>query len=290
MSALVALVAAAVFGIAVAVQQHEAARAEVKATLRPGLLMRLARRPIWLLGLVGDIGGFGLQTWALAIGSVVVVQPVMSTNLVFALVGSALLARRRLRRRQLCAIAGTVGGLVVFLVVASPTAHSEASASGWAWVALACLASGLVAAALWTGWHAPGPRQAAAFGVAAGLAEACMAVIAKSFGDDLARGIGVTARSWTPEALVGVGLVTLLLVQTAYQVGLPVVTLPVTAVVEPVAAAAFGVTLFRERLALSGLRGPCVLLAAVVMGTSLVALARGGFEAEQPRPAEEAAT
>ena len=289
MSALVALVAAAVFGIAVAVQQHEAARAEVKATLRPGLLMRLARRPIWLLGLVGDVGGFGLQTWALAIGSVVVVQPVMSTNLVFALVGSALLARRRLRRRQLCAIAGTVGGLVI-LVVASPTAHSEASASGWAWVALACLASGLVAAALWTGWHAPGPRQAAAFGVAAGLAEACMAVIAKSVGDDLARGIGVTARSWTPEALVGVGLVTLLLVQTAYQVGLPVVTLPVTAVVEPVAAAAFGVMLFHERLALSGFRGPCVFLAAVVMGTSLVALARGGFEAEQPRPVEEAAT
>ena len=48
MSALVALVAAAVFGIAVAVQQHEAARAEVKATLRPGLLMRLARRPMRL--------------------------------------------------------------------------------------------------------------------------------------------------------------------------------------------------------------------------------------------------
>jgi drug/metabolite transporter (DMT)-like permease len=282
-SVVLALLAAVVFGTAAAVQQHEAARTEVRATLRPGLLLRLARRPIWLLGLGGDIGGFGLQTWALTVGSIVVVQPILSTNLLIALAASSLLARRPLRRRQVFAMAGTVGGLVVFLLISAPTAQSTAVASGSAWAALALVVGAVGGASLVVGWSAVGATRAAAFAAAAGLAEACMVVLAKAFGDEVAQGPWVAARSWTPPVLVAMGLLTLLLVQTSYQVGLPVVTLPIAAVVEPVVASLIGIALFDERLDLHGYRGPLVLGAATALAGSLVVLARSEVGDHPPR-------
>ena len=50
-----------------------------------GLLRRLVRSPTWWAGSVGDVGGFVAQAAALGFGSLLLVQPLVVTTLLFAL-------------------------------------------------------------------------------------------------------------------------------------------------------------------------------------------------------------
>ena len=81
-----ALLSAFVFGSGVVLQQRVAWDVPAEHAARPGLLIRLVRRPLWLLGMGADVIGFGLQAAALHSGSLVVVQPLIATSLVFTLV------------------------------------------------------------------------------------------------------------------------------------------------------------------------------------------------------------
>jgi hypothetical protein len=194
--------------------------------------------------------------------------------LLFALVLTALLARGRLSGGQWRAAAAVVIGLVVFLVAARPVARSRAvaSASGW-WAAVAGIA-GLMALALSLGRSTTGRRRGLAFGVAAGVAEGLMAVIAKAFGERIGDGVAAAVRSWEPYAVVGCGLLTLVVVQSAYQVGLPMSVLPVHAVVEPLVGVGIGIALFGERLQPGGARAPLVVASVGMVIAGLIALAR----------------
>jgi hypothetical protein len=276
MALLLALVAAVVYGGATALQQHAAGEAPADLSLRPGLLSRLARRPMWLAGLVGDVVGFGLQTAALAAGSLVLVQPALSTNLLFGLVTAAALARTPLTRAQVRAAVAVVVGLAVFLVVAHPTTHSHARVSAGAWIGLLVVVGGLVAMGVAVGTTATGPRRGVAMALAASAAEALMALLAKAFGERFGQGVPALVRSWPPYAVIGGGLATLLLVQSAYQVGLPMLVLPVHAVGEPLLGVAIGLGLLGEHVHVGAWRGPVVLLALSLLAAGLVTLSRAG--------------
>jgi hypothetical protein len=175
---------------------------------------------------------------------------------------------------QWTAAVGCVAGLVVFLLVAQPTGHSDAVAGAGSWalaVGVPAVVAGLLIVA---GWGARPTRKAVLFGFAAGVAEAVMAILAKAFGDRLAHGAAGTFRSWEPYVLIVSGVVTLLVVQTSYGVGLPTITLPVNTIAEPLTATSIGVGLFGERLHVGGPGALVVAIALAVMGWSLVSLAR----------------
>lgn len=282
MTVLLAALAAVVYGMAVAAQHHEAASIDPAHSLRPRLLLGLAVRPLWLLGLVGDLGGFALQTTALTVGSVVVVQPILTLSLVVSLLIGVRLDGSVLQRRDWAAVAGTLVGLAVFLVVARPSSHSDAVASTARWL----LTLGAVAlpamCALALGRAMAGPRRGMCFAVAAACAEAVMAVLAKAFGDRLGHGVWRTFTSWQPYAVVGCGVIILVLVQSAYQVGEATATLPVLTVTEPIVAIALGAVLFGERVDLTGGRAPIVVLAIALMGGSLAVIASRRFSARAP--------
>ena len=271
---LLSLLSAAVFGTSVAIQHHEAKEIDPALSLRPGLLASLARRPLWLVGLVGDIGGFALQTVALTFGSLVVVQPMLTLALVVALAVGAWLSRRRLAGWEWRAVAGVVLGVVVFYAAAMPTTDSDAVAPMRGWVTTTAVVGVVIALALLGGRRAGHPSRAVLFAVAAGCAEAMMAVMSKAFGDSLGRGIGHTFTSWEPYALVIGGIVTLLLVQSAFQLGRSTVTLPVLTVSEPLVSIAIGIGLFGERIHLGIGRVLLTVGAVLVVLRSLVILAR----------------
>ena len=54
--------------------------------------------------------------------------------------------------------------------------------------------------------------------------------------------------SWVPYALCAAGLTAMLLTQTAYQTGLPKVSLPIITVADPLVSCGIGVALFGEAL------------------------------------------
>src|SRR5205823_13168937 len=76
--------------------------------------------PMWIIGILADVAGFGLQFVALDRGSLVLVQPLLVSGLLFALPFGAALTHRRLTASEWLGSAATVAGLALFLVVASP--------------------------------------------------------------------------------------------------------------------------------------------------------------------------
>jgi hypothetical protein len=70
------------------------------------LVFRLARRPVWLLGIASMIGGFVLQLTALHFGALALVQPILAAELVFVLPGSTSPARVMCSRPRSPAAAG----------------------------------------------------------------------------------------------------------------------------------------------------------------------------------------
>jgi drug/metabolite transporter (DMT)-like permease len=253
--------------------------------LRLGLIGRLVRRPVWLIGLAGDVGGFALQATALTLGSLAVVQPALATNLLFGLSVAALLKRSWLTRRQLQAAVAVVGGLATFLAVARPTTGTHPSPTAWA--VLVAVVAGVAMIGLVVGSKADKAGRGVALGLTASAAETLMAALAKAFGERVRLGLMATLRSWEPYAVIGCGLATVLIVQSAYQVGLPMLVLPVHAAGEPLMGVAVGLVVFGEHVHLASWRGPVVACAAVVLVAGIVEFCRA--MTPRPEPAIESA-
>src|ERR1700755_1426795 len=79
-----ALTAAVLYGTGAALQQHQAGAPPPAARAgKPSLLLLLIRRPWWLLGIVGELGGFATHAIALKSGPLTVVQMLLASSLVF---------------------------------------------------------------------------------------------------------------------------------------------------------------------------------------------------------------
>jgi hypothetical protein len=204
----------------------------------------------------------------------VVVQPLITTSLVFALVLTAMWTHEPISRRQWTAVAMVLLGLAVFLIVAAPNEESSAVAGMRDWILTTTTITAAAGVALAAGLKAVGSARAAFFAVAAGIADAFMAVMAKTFSGSFDDGLAATFRSWTPYALIAAGLIAMLLISTAYQAGHPTVSLPIITVTDPLVASLIGISLFGDELLLDGVRGPLVLLALAAIGTGLLMLSR----------------
>lgn len=126
-------------------QQREAAEVPDEDALGIGLITRLIRRPVWLIGTAADGLGYVAQAIALAFGSLVLVQPLLATSPLFAPPLGAWWAKRRLHRSDgIWAIALT-GGLAVFLVAGNPTEGVDSADIG-VWLIAAAVIVPLVGA------------------------------------------------------------------------------------------------------------------------------------------------
>ena len=103
--------------------QRIGARSSETAGFDIWLVFRLARRPIWLLGVGSMIGGFLFQLTALRYGPLALVQPILAVELllVFGYMAVAGSGRVLVRRRDWLAAAVMSAGIAVFLLLASPS-------------------------------------------------------------------------------------------------------------------------------------------------------------------------
>jgi drug/metabolite transporter (DMT)-like permease len=274
LTVILALLAAALYGSGVALQYREATKMPDSESVRLGLLARLVRRPLWLLGVVFDFAGFALQAVALARGSLIVVEPLIASSLIFSFITVALLNGKRPERHEIGAALLVVGGLSTFLIAGAPevTSHDAAPAAKWLGSAVVW---GLVAAIAVFAVRR-GPRvRGAALAIAAGLANGFVAVASKAFAqkvdDD---SFGSALLSWEPYLLLFAGISAVLMLQSAYQANTATVTFPLVEVTAPLTASFIGVAVFGEHLSLGGHRAPVVLLALAVMIYGIVLLGR----------------
>src|ERR1700729_2235644 len=100
--------------------QRLGARDSMPAGFDFWLIFRLARRPIWLVGILSMILGFVFQLEALHYGPLALVQPILALELLFVFGYMAVLSSRTVRRRDWLAAAAMSAGLGLFLFAASP--------------------------------------------------------------------------------------------------------------------------------------------------------------------------
>lgn len=282
---LLSLLAAVLYALTSVLQQSAAASVPLERALRPGLILALARRPRWLAGNVAEVGAYVTQFLALRRGSLLLVQTVLVTGLLFALPLGAALDRRRFRAVDWLWAVVVVSALGVFLAVAVPSA-GRGDASGRAWIAVLVAVGAVVAGLVIAGPRAPGPGRAARLGTACGALFGLDAALTKACGHLLDRGVGPLLASWEPYALAAFAAYGFLLAQSAFQAGPLEASLPALTIADPVVAAAIGGLAFHEHVA----GGWAAVLAEVgsvaVMAAGVVALARSPRVAHaQPAPA-----
>jgi len=284
---LTAVIAAILYGTGAALQQHQASTAPDKAAGRPSLLLLLMRRPWWLLGLATEQAGFAAHAVALRSGPLTTVQMLMASSLVFSVATVRLWSRQPLGWGVWAACAAVVGGIGAFVALTSLSGLAGGHGLGQglprhAGLAAACL--GISAAPLAAaGLAAAGRRRAILLAVAAGLADAGMAVVTMAFAHTVPHGLTATVTSWPLYALIAAGFCSFLLTQTAYQAGCPMVTLPVIAVVTPVSSLAAGAGLLGETPHLGAARAVALGFAVLLTATGLVTLARRTAVVDAPR-------
>ncbi|MEY2453345.1 MAG: hypothetical protein QOD92_2919 [Acidimicrobiaceae bacterium] len=247
-AAVLALVAAVLLGTGSAKQHAVAVAADPHAPMDPRLIMHLARRRSWLVGNLMAFGGFLCFASAIATGRLVVVEPLGSTQVVFALLYAARVSRRPLQRREWMAVGLTVTGLAGFLVVAAPKEQPDASpVVPWA-VPLGALAIVMIVGVLVARTLTP-DRRGITFAILAGLGFGTADSLIKAMSttaDDF--GAAHLLSHWSLYAWIVVGPLAFLLQQSAYHATHLGAALPATTTLGPTTATILGATMFGEQL------------------------------------------
>lgn len=269
-SVAAALGAATLYGLSAALQ-HQQARA-VAPSARPGLLVTLAQRPLWLTGIVADLGAVVLQGLALRLGAVVLVQTLLVAGLPLAAVLSAALHHRRLRRAELRGLLLCSAGLALLAPALSstPSGHAPSRATGL----LAGLVIAVVTLPLLALRRHPrygGLVAGTAAGTVIGAGSLLLAVTAERFGH-WAQLFG----SWAPYAAAAVGLLGLLLAQVAFQTGELGAPLAALSVAEPLVAVVLAVAVLHETLPTSAPAVAAAVAGALLAVAGVLALCRDG--------------
>lgn len=212
-----------------------------------GLLVRVARDPLWLVGLVASILGFGLEAGALAIAPVILVQPLIVAELPLALPLAALIAGRRLGRPEWTGIAMVTGGLVAVESVIRPS-NTPIVAGGSTWAVLFASFALLAAALVLVGRRKGPVGRTTTMAAAAGATFGLLSVITKATTHQLGAHGAHAILHWEPWALAAVGLFGMTLAQNAYRSGPLAVSLPLLDLGEPIFGSIIAVAAFHERL------------------------------------------
>ncbi|MDZ4266519.1 MAG: DMT family transporter [Mycobacterium sp.] len=284
-AALLALAAAFFIAVGDVIHQRSAHEVTDEPVGHLTLFLSLLRDRRWWLGSGVAAAGFALQAAALGLGSVLLVQAVLVTSLLFALPISARQSHRRVTRWEWMWAVLLAGAVIVIVTVGNPTAgQSRASLQSWIEVAAVlgpALVLCLIGARVWSG-----PAGAVLLAVVSGALWGLFAVLTKSVVDrlDVTSVAGVGKLLATPElyawALVAVAGTAMQ--QASFRAGTLTASLPTMTVTEPMVASALGVVVLGETLR-PGEAGWFTLFAAVaVMVAATVALARGEAATREP--------
>lgn len=273
MAYLLAATAAFVNALTSVLQRIGVESAPASTTLRWSLMAHALRRGIWLVGFGLMLVSFGLQAVALRFGELTVVQPVLTTELLFLLLILGLWFRYRLGVQEWAGTLIIVLGLGGFFLAADPKGGDAIPTAHQWWVASLVLI-GLIATFVIAALRGPRWWRAASFGVATAVNVAYTAALTKAITTYTTKGWGHVFTHFQPYMLAVSGLGTVFLIQNALHAG-PITASRTTMVpIGPLVSIVLGLTLFDDRLR----SGPVwvtievVALAVLVAGVVLLAL------------------
>jgi hypothetical protein len=228
------------------ITQHIASTADPRRSSGWRLVGYLFRNPLWLFGWVALAAAFVFQALALHDGLVSVVQPLLVTELIFALVLRRFWIQQSILLITWSAAALTCVGLAVFIVAGEPQGgHPTPTSHHWIVAVVTCGAVAAVLAGL-AQRGSPGWR-AAVFASAAATIWALEATFIKATTDTLTQ-FSVTGMftRWPVYAVAVGGVAGTVLQQAALHVGPLRISQPFLVIIDPLVSIALSVWLFDE--------------------------------------------
>jgi drug/metabolite transporter (DMT)-like permease len=245
------LLAALAIGTGFVLQQQTAQREPASRFLSLRLLTDLLRQPRWLAGIGAMIGGQVLAAWSIGNLSLAFVEPLLTTNLVFALVLAVPIAKATLRLWEFLGAAVLCTGVALLSAArsAKPIGLSFGSVSHWP---AAAVIAALAVLVVFQGRKRPGRLRAMLTGTGAGLVFGIQDALTRQTLEILnASGAGALFTTWAPYALVGAGAIGIWLMQSAFNSGPLQHALPAIAAGEPLVGILLGVLIFGDRVQVS---------------------------------------
>jgi len=285
------VLAALLVGTGFVLQQRAAAMEPASRFLSIRLIIDLFRKPRWLAGIGLLVGGDILAAWSIGHLELSLVEPLLTTYLIFALLLAVPLSGHAFRLREVIGAVILVTGVALLSASrsAKPTGLSFGSVSHWpAAAGIAVIAFILVEA----GRRRSGRRRAALTGTAAGLVLGIQDALTRQTLEALqGNSFTVLFSTWPAYALVGAGALGIWLTQNAFSAGPLQASLPAISAGEPLIGILLGVIVFGDRIQISpGLLaiqagGVAALVVGVVMVASDPALSQLREQASKLRSA-----
>ncbi|WNG94921.1 DMT family transporter [Mycobacterium sp. ITM-2016-00318] len=273
-AALFALGAAFFIAISDVMHQRSAHEITDEPVSHLELFSRLLRDRRWWLGSLVAGVGFTLQAAALGLGSVLLVQALLVTSLLFALPINARISRRRVTRWEWLWAAMLAASVAVIVTVGNPTeGHSHASWKTWTAVVVV-LATALILCVLGAS-VVKGPMSAVLLGFVSGALWGVFAVLTKGVVDRLDDGLWALIRLpelyvWAAVAIAGTAYQ-----QASFRAGSLTASLPTMTVAEPVVGSVLGVVVLGEALRPGDAGRFTLVVAVAAMVIATASLARG---------------
>jgi drug/metabolite transporter (DMT)-like permease len=270
---LLALLAAFCMAIGMVTQHRATTDVPTEKGMTSDIAVAMARSPLWWAGMLTTTLGYGFQVLALAWGSLLVVQPLLVSCLLFALPMSARLGQRRVTSSEWTWALVLTGALGVFILLARPKPENRPPMLTW--TALAVVLLPLLAVCVVVAARGGHRRRAALLSLAVAVLIGIVAVLTKVCLDALAAG-GLSAMFSIPApyALVLLTLVATVLKQSAFNAGALQVSVPTILAGEQLVAVALGLVILGEDLALSLSDGVVIGVAIAAMIAATIALGR----------------
>lgn len=245
---LLSVGAACCLGFGFALQQNAARHTPLSDFLSPRLLLDLMRVPRWLAGIGLMVCGMVLGAVALGHGEVTLVEPLLATNLLFALALSRHQTGQRLGRQGWAGLALLAGGVTAFIVAGQPHGGAAVTDPVRHWLIIGVMVGGalLLTAYAKRSRLSAGPALLA---LAAGLLYGVQDALTRVSGQRLsADGWAGLLTGWQPYGVAALGVAGLVLVQSAFETAPLRMSLPALTAAQPLAGIACGVGFLGDRL------------------------------------------
>lgn len=268
----VALLAAVLFGWSTALMHVGASNVPQNVHGLLDLVKQCLVQWRWLLGMAASLTGLVAHVVALGMGSIVVVQPIVVTGLVFSFLFRYGLDRQLLPRPVLLRVLLSAAGLALFLVTIGDTTGTR-DADTTAVVVLLAIGAVLAAASWLAAMRRPPADAGLLYGICGGIVFGLIAGVLKAATANHSAGTSFFA-NWAVYAVVPLGVAGFLTNQRAYHVAPLTKSLPVLNLLNPVVAVVFGIVAFSERTSASGLAQALGVVGLVTALAGIFLLAR----------------
>ncbi len=272
---LSALLAAFWAAVGIVVRQRVAQGVPADKATSATMATTMAREPLWWAGTLAAVAGYVFQALALAHGSLLLVQPLIVSSLLFALPLSARLCHRHINRVEWGWAMLLTAALAVFVLVGQPReGHNRPPVPAWT-LALVITVPLVIGCAV-AGHRAVGRLRAMLLAAAVAVLLGMVAVLTKICTHRFAVG-GWHALLTVPAPYMLVALAATLTVlqQAAFHAGALQASVPIMLVGEPIVAVLLGVVVLGEHLSVRGSAAAALVVAVVAMVAATIALARG---------------